>query len=304
MASRNPVTGNKTSDEEDPHTPDEELPLRAYLVQTDYSKLDDTDEITILRFEYEELICRFETELYMHTLSAGYYHNRAFWFTFLPLLLVTTSVSICSFINTGKYDDSMVFDGNLTTAMSHATSDDTDFAISQGNLSLITGFLGVLSTFLASLGKHLNYESKGDMHISATNTLSSILEQILFEFMVFKKEARLTRQTKGDAKKQTGPTYTDEDLTKLRVNLETHQSKFDIMDKSCTVPIPNDILHAFESLRGIRDCIKQPKLKFGIYKRFSNDLFREFQYKGCFPLCPCYPPKFNVESMIEKKIQE
>jgi len=318
------------SDEESPPNnefpSDEELSLRAYLLSIDYSNFEKCEnEFDILRCEYEELLCRFEIEMYMHLLSAGYYHNRAFWFTFLPLLLVTTSVSICGFVNTGEYDDSLVFNGNLTnvnqtTAMSQDTANDTDSGVSQETLSLIIGFLGVLSTFLAALGKHLNYESKGDMHASAATTLTSVLEQILFEFMAFKKEGRLVGTATADSSNndegnssnagEGNPSNTNaanstgaKNVSDYRVELEKHQSKFEIMDKSCTVPIPNDILHAFLTLRGIRDCIEPPMFKNKICRRFANDLFREFQKKGFFCRYGCYPPSVNVEIMFEKEFK-
>ena len=50
--------------------------------------------------EYDELASRFKVNLMMHKLAADSFHNRTFWFTFFPLLVVTSVVSVFGFVKT------------------------------------------------------------------------------------------------------------------------------------------------------------------------------------------------------------
>ena len=267
------------------------IPLSAYLFWCDFPPKKSKPRRVLLD-EFDELAIRFEVNLMMHKLAADYFHNRAFWFTFFPLLVVTSVVSVCGFVKTNEYDDSMVHDGNLTRAFSYSIGEDSKFSVSGEDLPIVVGVLGVLSTFLASLGKHLNYQSKGDMHASAANTLSGIVESVTFERLELQHKLKFEKIETEDS----GMTdKTNQNISDLRVNLDKHKAKFDTMEKSCVEPIPNKIKCAYAELRDI--CSQLPsKYRYKFHIKYANLLFRDFQNRGFAWVCPCYPPSINVTS--------
>ena len=283
----------------------EELP--AHLIRKVWGedrKLNNPYQVIV--HHYNHVTARFETNMMMHKLTAEYYGNRAFWLTYLPLLLVTTAVSICSFLSTGEYDDSMVTDENLNV---NTTSLQGNFNSEGGQefLSILIGVFGVLSTFLASLGKYLNYQSRADMHLSATNTLKDIIEELDYQLVWLKSRRRIDVLSKTDDKdnkdepddKEAKEEQKKEELQKLQFALDLAKSNFSIMEKSCTSLIPDQIKHAFICLD--EHCKLIPRtVRYDHYRRYYNDLNDALRPTG---FCCCLRiPKINVPLMFGSQI--
>ena len=285
----------------DPSCCSEKTPLSAYIQKCDWERYHEKHKykkeyraFLFLINEFEQISAVFSTYQKLHKLSADYFHNRAFWFTFMPLLLVTAAVSILGFLGTGDYNDSMVFDGNITATASDSTQNESEFVFSGDNLPLTVGVLGVVSTFLTSLGKHLNYQSKADMHSAAVATLKNLRDTLHLEGLQLMQEIRTIEST--------DPEVINAKIRQLHVNFDTYRAKFETMEKSCTEPVPNKIQCAFDGL--IQLCALVPNPLGGMmFKRYSNKLFGEFQNRGFFPLCPCYPPTIDVESRFRFEIE-
>lgn len=264
------------------------------------------DPYKVLVSEFNQLVAKFEVALMMHKITSQYYGHRAFWFTFFPLLLVTTGVSILGFIQTpgDNPDDSVIIDGGdgflnsfNSTSSEASGSAASNIEMQQATVSLLVGLLGVLSTALASLGKHLNYQSKADMHESAVITLRSILDDLAFERLDVKHEKRIARCHKRDAN-----LLTEHEIEELRVAIEMHKSKFDTMEKSCVVPIPYQIKNAFIDLE--EHCQLMPRtVRDEYYRRYYNQLNNAFQTTGCSSWFPCFLPNISVEELLGERIK-
>ena len=258
-----------------------------------------SDPYSIIVNEYDILCGRFEVAFMMHKLTADYYQSRAFYLIFFPLLAVTTMVSIFGFIGTRTYDDSMIVDGEMDSYLNSTSTFQPGTQMpTNTELSILVGVLGCISTAIASLGKQLNYQSKGDMHESAMNTLRGILEDIRFERLEIKHRQRLDRwegeekmrtEKDGTTKKGKGrlyrPSLPRAELEKLRCEIDKHKATFDTMEKSCTVPIPNKIKYAFIHLEELFALVPLP-IRFDFYRRYYNDLNRHFHDSNC--LCIPY----------------
>jgi len=87
---------------------------------------------------------------------------------FFPLLAITSLTTIIGFLTTGmameegveQIDDSG--DGGFVSNIKGLAA--SVFSVTSQWLSLSVGILGAISTFLTSMGKHTNYQSKRDMH--------------------------------------------------------------------------------------------------------------------------------------------
>ena len=302
------------------------------------------DEITFLgnkigemQKEFQVVLWYFETHWLMHRLAANHFKCRAKWCSFLPILAVTTTVSVLGFL---------------------ANSEDfTGDERHKKNWSLGAGLLGVLATFLASLGKYNNYQSKGDMHEAAEMTLSNICNAIKLEDISFERkknaakyyqiEVRSRRQEaqKNDErrtvlegkindrqKKKTeihDLTENDDlnkyeaELEKLNeikndkidsetmeenhhkllktdgVSLESYKTKFETMQESCSSPIPSHIEHTFLKLRDVFEPASHDILKRYLYPRCYKALWREFVNSPIFPL---FLPKINIEDVCDTEL--
>lgn len=300
----------------------EEEDLSTFLLNNGWEFQEPDDPYSVVKREYEQVYWKFETYVIMHKLSAEYYYFRAFWFNFIPLLVVTTAVSICGFLATSIVDD--LADGNLTIAQFNETwmipeSDLVVPTITKESLPVIVALLGLLATFIASIGKYLNYQSKGDMHTSSVRTLSEICEALDFDlFDLFQQ--KISRQpglegvsTKDDDSRKSTISVSKENnadetkLNELLMDLKTHKAKFDIVERACTVPIPNPMEQAFKNLEEIFQLVPFA-VRRKLYRRYYNELWHAFTNQRCWFCClpimfPCWAPSINVQRVFDAKLK-
>ena len=215
--------------------------------------------------EFENVLWYFEVKLIMHRLSAHYYNKRALWFTFLPILFVTSVVSIIG-----------LFAATSFSGVSKA-------------LTITSGMLGVTSTFLASWGKQLNYQSKADMHASARHSLSKLCDKIkldIFQFQMFvhsfQKEVgdgQNNGQNNGDGKEINWV----EDFNKTGSNLIHYRTKYETMKEACTSNFPNKIESAFATLKHAFEPARHDVKRY-LYPRSYHALARSIVSQKDFPL--------------------
>jgi hypothetical protein len=119
--------------------------------------------LDIIEVEYKKIAWLFQRTLIMHKLAKNYFGVRAFWFTFLPLTLVSTATTILGFLSTG---------GDFDSVGAGLGLDD-----SRGAISVTIGLLGAAATLLTTLGKYYGYQSNYDMHVSAVKALERLIKQ-------------------------------------------------------------------------------------------------------------------------------
>lgn len=236
--------------------------------------------------EFESLLHFYETRFLMHRLTQMYYGHRAKWFTFFPLLLFTTLVSICGFLG---FNDDIFFNSlgtpevdvgaqdTLVDLMSTSPGDNvTSYDLEAASylllgsndidsynkekkifawVAFVSGLLGVFSTCVASCGKYHNYQSKADMHAAAVAVLSSICAKIKLDTFEFTQSLNHKSE-------------------RIEVDCEKYRTTYDTMKVSCTSPIPFRIRQAFDDLDSIFRQLGS-----------STDDERQQKFKILYPRC-------------------
>lgn len=308
--------------------------LSAFLLEHKWSVRPKTNVAQAVLKEYQYWNWKFDRNKIMHQLAAEYYEFRAFWYSFFPLLMVTTFISFCSFLVTGREDQSNIdlVGKNMTVQLDKTStnpSDDTFFPlIPAEQLNIIVGMLGILSAFLASLSRHLNYQSKADMHRSAASTLKEICDSISFDQSPVKQKYRVVKQKEredsirsndGDEDNANASSNTntntntndddDDNDDGLGIQIASHKAKFETMEKACTDPVPSEIVQAFTILNELFDSLPF-RVKKKLYKRYYHGLWREFiTRRGCgccflFPIFPHSIPIIDVEELFGSQIRK
>ena len=245
------------------------------------------------RKEFESALWFYETKMLMHRLSFQYYNFRAKWLTFMPILAVTSLTSIVGFFTS------------------------TDF-ISPGwtnALALTSGFLGVISTALASCSKYNNYQSKADMHISAFRSMSTIVDGVKLDLQTFEQVTNTIDKDMSDGvfDKSTyrPPTKSDnnnddddngttmdadfqkdemeqnkaaiEKFKKTGAQLNQYRTQYQTMKSTCSSPFPGAIQVAFRTLRQAMGPGSHDFKKY-LYPRLYFALWHHFKKQPLFPL--------------------
>ena len=180
--------------------------------------------------------------------------------------------------------------------------------VDSSTLSIVIGLLGILSAFLTSLGRYLNYQSKSDMHWSAAATLEEICNTIDFERLpvIHRRRESRSRIYEGATRVQS--------MDNLRLKIDSHKAKFETMEKSCTDPLPSIVKQAFISLEEIFETLPY-RIKWKLYRRYYYALWREFGQKGCggggcccccfsfLPAFPWYLPNIDVVERFESPLR-
>lgn len=154
---------------------------------------DEFDEIwDELKYEHGRVQNQFHKGMIMHSLAAEYYGVRAYWLSFLPLLIVTTFYTFVGFFIPMAQDSA---NGVTDTTNGATNTTDADgFGISfadvkntyayvknaDGSLNglhLFQGLLGLFSTFLTALSKYFNYQSQADAHRNAAQAFKDVWER-------------------------------------------------------------------------------------------------------------------------------
>ena len=274
------------------------------------------------RKEFESVLWYFETKLLMHRLTMEYYKNRAKWFTFFPILVVTSATSICGFLGSTDLLD----------------------ASSKQLLAIVSGLLGVLSTFLASNSKYNNYQSKADMHDSAVGTMTNICDNIKLDIFQFEQFAHSARHDMNDEHLGQGDTVRGgtellttiatpseetssssdgknqqeqknngmrclqeeqrhydglvQNFVTVGANLEQYRTQYATMKNACHVPYPTRIDQAFRNLKhqfgpATHDVKKYlfPKLYYALWRQIMDQ-----------PLFPFYIWGVEIEKFCGREL--
>ena len=221
-----------------------------------------------------ELFWEVEKTLIMHKLSKEYFGYRAYWLNFLPLLTITTLTTIIGFLTTGmSMEDLDGVDVNIKGLSASV------FAITNAWLNLSVGILGTISSFLTSMGKHTNYQSKRDMHEMAEDALRKVVQSLSFE--------------------ETD----DEEM--MRGHVDKQKAIFMSIEAACTAPIPPQIEQAFVELDS---AVKTKDFRFKVnhHKQYYNMLWQDFTKKRCcMSSMPRRIPEINVRyGSLGKLIEE
>ena len=235
-------------------------------VQTGRRRYDDVSRL--------ELFWEAEKTLIMHKLSKEYFGYRAYWFNFLPLLIITTITTIIGFLTTGM---SMEHLNGVEVNIKGLSA--SAFAIANAWLNLSVGFLGTISSFLTSMSKHTKYQSKRDMHEMAEDALRKVVQSLSFD-------------------------ETD-DVEMMRGHIDKQKAIFMSVEAACTAPIPTQITQAFVELDSAMK-MKDFGFKVNYYKQYYNMLWQEFTKKSCcMPSMPRRVPEINVRyGSLGKLIEE
>ena len=177
---------------------------------------------------------------------------------FFPLLAITSLTTIIGFLTTGmameegaeQIDDSS--DGGFVSNIKGLAA--SVFSVTSQWLSLSVGILGAISTFLTSMGKHTNYQSKKDMHEMAEGALEKVVQGIAFEVI--------------------------DDEARMQGHIDKQKAIFMSVEASCTAEVPPKILQAFVELDSAMKT-KDFLFRKDHYKRFYNMLWKKFTKKQC-----------------------
>lgn len=221
-----------------------------------------------------ELFWEVEQRLIMHKLAKDYYGFRSFWVQYVPLLLMSTFVTIIGFIQYGQY-------GNVNVI---GVVNESDYAVAKQWLALSVGIIGLLSTILTSLIINKGYQSQRDMHAVAERTLSRVCQSVRFP----------ERLMSGD-----------DQASSIAENLNKQRAIY--MSVSIASEIPPKIVHAFHDLGHIMD-MKPYAFRAQNYELFYYFLWKLFIKRkklGCFRLFPLRIPDIDVStSLLGKMIDE
>lgn len=279
------------------------------------SHSDDCDPYVALLIKYYDVIARFEKSKIMIQLASEYFEFRAFWFSYVPLLLVTTLVSLCSFLITGEVEDVSTtisnqnspktvsfsevgneVSGGLSTSVHNAVigKDNKPF-LEEKVLSIVLVVLGFLSALFTSLGRYLGYQSRSDLHGSASATLQEICDTIDFE------------QFPHHHRKGLGFKISQSEIEDLETKISRHCAIFDVIEKLCGALIPKKIKHAFDRLEEIFEPLPY-QVKLSLYRRYHYALWREFcerryYYCSCLRMFPCFVPNIDVDEVFGNRIK-
>mmetsp|Transcript_36819 Transcript_36819/g.77243 ORF Transcript_36819/g.77243 Transcript_36819/m.77243 type:complete len:298 (+) Transcript_36819:97-990(+) len=210
--------------------------------------------------ERQELIWLVERSLIMHRLAKEHFGHRSLWFQFLPLISITTITTIIGFIISGMAGNNVGQDPQIVEGLS---DDDVN---KMYNLSILSGILGALSTFLTSVSKHTRYGDRQEMHTMVQQGLQNIGPLLMLG----------ERGMHEDVKKQKAVYLT--------------------LEGACTSEIPSKIVQAFNELD---DIIKTKDYDFQLlHQRFYNVLWKRFSQHsmigGMIPLWPTVIANIDV----------
>ena len=192
---------------------------------------------------------------------------------FFPLLAITSLTTIIGFLTTGmameegveQIDDSG--DGGFVSNIKGLAA--SVFSVTSQWLSLSVGILGAISTFLTSMGKHTNYQSKRDMHEMAEDALEKVVQGIAFEVI--------------------------DDEARMQGHIDKQKAIFMSIEASCTAEVPPKILQAFVELDSAMKT-KDFLFRKDHYKRFYNMLWKKFTKKQCCSMMnmPFHIPEIDL----------
>ena len=262
--------------------------------------------------EFERTLWFFETKMLMHRLSIEYYHYRAKWLTFFPILLVTSLTSVVGFISSTEF-----------------ISEDLMNA-----LALTSGVLGVLSTALASCAKYNNYQSIADMHHSAFDSISTIVDRVRLDLLSFQMltksidkdldsfemldntisdpnpnpdnkesvkaainiEKPVNEVMQTEEKNQTETVI--KNFKEFGVSLDAYRAEYETMKKIFNMHFPAPIQMPFDNLRHILEPANHDILKY-LYPRLYYFLCDSIKSHKYFPLKVAY---VDIKKMCEKEL--
>lgn len=201
--------------------------------------------------EYSRLKNRFERALIEHKLAADYFGFRAFYFSFLPLTIIATATTIIGFLISGSsYSSPENIDGSQV--QDSAQFEPLFTGEPKQIWSIVIGILGAISTLLNTIGKHTNYQSRYDMHLSAVKALEKICLTVDFEQDWFKRKADSDDFMNGVVnKRMMNPESNEHEnlATLLGADLKSHQASFKAMQDACSgSPAPTRVIQAFTVL--------------------------------------------------------
>eukprot|EP00984_Skeletonema_dohrnii_P014368 scaffold6019_cov78-Skeletonema_dohrnii-CCMP3373.AAC.2 len=199
-----------------------------------------------LALEYIKLTNRFERALIEHKLAVDYFEFRSFWFDFLPVTLIATTITVIGFLISGKTaqnddgaaaENSVEFEPLLTGQ-------------SKQLWSLAVGILGAVSTLFNAIGKRTNYQSQCDMHRAAVKALEKICLAVSFEKDWFNRDGKNLDVVAEKIVNNPEQRSELENLAdKLGSDLKSHQASFQAMqDACCGSPLPTRVIQAFTLL--------------------------------------------------------
>lgn len=218
---------------------------------TEQTRVNDIEKwYSELMFQYDNLYWKFEVEKIKHTIAERYYGFRAFWFIFLPVLILTMAITVLGFLSVGDSEiaeaiteGNITATGDLVNSMRQSGFFETISFDTAEQRSILVGSLGVISTALHSLGKYTNYQSNTDMQKVARSALENICKNIQSgrERVVSHK-----RNWKCGGKKAVE--ITEEVDTELKVRVETYHSKLRVTQENCDSLMPVQIEQSFNKL--------------------------------------------------------
>jgi len=255
------------------------------------------NSIQSLTEEYLRLSLQFESALIQHKLAMEYFDFRSYYFVFLPVTLIATSITIIGFLIAGNTQTQEV---NGTNGDDGAAADPVgDFdPILTGKwkqiLSLVVGILGAISTLFNAIGKHTNYQSQSDMHRSAVKALEKICLSVEFEREWFDRKILGPENANSDGGKKLSD---DESLG--AADLKTHQASFKAMlDACCDSPVPYEVSQAFTLLEQIfcLEALEQGD-SFNPLMYHYHKLWKEY---STYRLWPLKAPSIKVFKKIKE----
>jgi len=209
-----------------------------------------------------ELFWEVEQKLIMHKLAKDYYGFRAYWLQCLPLLLMTTFITIITLTEYGHIHIGIV--------------DDEEYLAERGWLVLSVGILGLLSTILTSLLITSRCQSQHDMHAMSERMLQKVCQTVRFP------------------QRQPG----DNSRNSMMEHINTQKAIFvAISCTSCT--IPTRMIQTFRELEHAM-ALKPYTFRAIQYERFYYALWKLFTTRWC--LWPYIIPQINVWPCIIPQI--
>ena len=131
----------------------------------------------------------------------------------------------------------------------------------------VTGILGIIITVLKTLAKYLNWNSRSDMHETASTTLIDVFDDLIttrneVEVLCDENDFIELIEEYGE-KKETYMTIEEIEFNYRKSmnrfgdpirKLNDTKAKFNTMQKSCTDPIPPEIMTAFVEIQEVFAC--------------------------------------------------
>jgi hypothetical protein len=219
-----------------------------------------------------ELFWQVEQTLITHKLAKEYFGFRALWMQTLPLLSITTFITVIGFIQYGHYGG--FAEGLVTRA---------DYNSAKKGLAISVGILGLISSMLTSLIMNMRYQQQQGMHALAEETLSKVCHSIRFP--------------------DRSPL---DDRRKLMEHLARQKAIYSSISFA-SASVPPRIVYAFHDLEHIMmskpytfRALQYERFYYFLWKLFTRRSFWKFNLWPCW-ICDINVPEGSLGELIEEE---